>query len=211
MGSGRPGSRGALWTAIAGSDISIDTSGRNGAESIKEGGRSASTGRGKVYARHIFVSVQVAAGFILLAGGGLLLRSYQRLAYVNTGFQTDGLIAAGLPLEMERNPDPARLTLYVNQLLEQVRATPPVQEAAVATALPFSGWGDGMTFRTADSREKRMSAGFKIVTPGYFTALRLQLLAGRVFDCAIRPTPRPPRRASGSDLRFAGGIAHRWL
>src|ERR1035441_4033216 len=83
---------------------------------------------------------------------------------------------------MEKNPDAAKLALYINQLLDEVRATPGVTEAAVASALPLQGWGDGMPFYMADNRDKRLGSGFKIVTPGYFTALRLRLKAGRFLD-----------------------------
>jgi len=44
-------------------------------------------------------------------------------------------VAAGLPLEMEKNPDAAKLALYINQLLDEVRSTPGVQDAAIASAL----------------------------------------------------------------------------
>jgi putative ABC transport system permease protein len=83
---------------------------------------------------------------------------------------------------MEKKPDAAKLTLYVNQLLDEVRATPGVREAAIASALPLTGWGDGMPFRMADNRDKWLGSGFKIVTPSYFPALRLRLVAGRVLD-----------------------------
>ncbi len=160
----------------------VQASRRDAAQSLKEGGRANSAGRGAAYARHVFVAAQVAVAFILLAGAGLLLRSFQRLMNVNVGFETEGVVAAGLPLQDEKNPDPAKLALYVNRLLDQVRSAPGVQAAAVASALPLTGWGDGMPFYMADNRAKRLGSGFKIVTPGYFPALRLRLVAGRVLD-----------------------------
>jgi putative ABC transport system permease protein len=172
-----------LLTAIAfGLAPALQASRRDAAQSIKEGGRSNSASRGKVIARNVFVAAQVAVAFILLVGGGLLIRSFQRLIAINIGFETEGLVGASLPLEMENNPDPGRLTMYVNQLVDEIRATPGLQEAAIATALPLSGWGDGMPFVMADHPEKRLGSGFKIVTPGYFPALRLRLLMGRVLD-----------------------------
>jgi putative ABC transport system permease protein len=172
-----------ILTGIAfGLAPAVQASRRDAVQSIKEGGRTTSAGRGKIYARHIFVATQVAVAFILLVGAGLLLRSFQRLMSVTVGFQSEGLVGAWLPLEMDKNPDAAKLTLYINQLVEQVRSTPGVQEAAIATALPLSGWGDGMPFHMADDKDKLLGAGFKIVTPGYFQSLRLRLLAGRVLD-----------------------------
>jgi putative ABC transport system permease protein len=172
-----------ILTGIAfGLAPSIQASRRDTAQSLKEGGRASSANRGNAYARHIFVAAQVAIAFILLVGAGLLLRSFERLMNVNVGFETEGVVGAGLPLKMEKKPDAAKLTLYVNQLLDEVRATPGVREAAIASALPLTGWGDGMPFRMADNRDKWLGSGFKIVTPSYFPALRLRLVAGRVLD-----------------------------
>jgi predicted permease len=155
---------------------------RDTARSLKEGGRANSASRGQFSARQLFVAGQVAIAFILLVGGGLLIRSFQRLMTESVGFQTEGVVGAWLPLEMDRNPDAAKLRLYVDRLLEEVRATPGVKEAAIASALPLEGWGDGMPFHMADNKDKLLGSGFKIVTPGYFAALRLRLRAGRTLD-----------------------------
>ncbi len=94
-----------VLTAIAfGLAPAIQASRRDTAESLKEGGRSNSGGRGAPYARHAFVAAQVAVAFVLLVGGGLLIRSFQRLMTVNIGFESEGVVAVGLPLEMEKSP-----------------------------------------------------------------------------------------------------------
>jgi putative ABC transport system permease protein len=160
----------------------IQAARRNAVESLKDGGRGSSVGRTRLYVRHAFVAAQVAAAFILLVGGGLLMRSFQRLMSVDTGFQTEGLVAAYLPLAMERNPQIPELTLYVDRIIEGVRSVPGVYDAAVATAIPLRGWGDGMPFRLAEKPDEEVGTGFKIVTPGYFRALGLKLIAGRFLD-----------------------------
>lgn len=85
-------------------------------------------------------------------------------------------------LQMDRDTDGARLTSYVNQAVEAVRATPGVQEAAMTSALPLQGWGFGMPFRIAgrpSEPSRRPACYFKIVTPGYFGALGMKLRKGR--------------------------------
>jgi putative ABC transport system permease protein len=172
-----------ILTAIAfGLAPALQAARRDSAESLKEGARGSSVGRGKLYVRHMFVALQVATAFILLVGGGLLIRSFQRLMSVDTGYQTEGLIAAYLPLAMERNPEVTKLTLYIDRVLEEVRSVPGVRDAAVATAIPLRGWGDGMPFRMAEKPNELVGTGFKIVTPGYFRALGLRLVAGRFLD-----------------------------
>ena len=170
-------------TSIAfGLSPALQASGRGPVEALKEGGRSSSAGRRAVYTRHVFVAVQVAAAFILLAGAGLMIRSFQRVLAVDTGYKTEGIVAAYLPLPMERNPEVAALTQYIQQILDEVRAVPGVAEAAVATAIPLRGWGDGMPFRLPQKPDEIVGTGFKIVTPGYFQALGLRVIAGRLLD-----------------------------
>jgi putative ABC transport system permease protein len=172
-----------LFTCVAvGLAPALQATGKESAESLKEGGRSNTSGRGKLLARNLFVGAQVAVAFVLLVGGGLLVRSFQRLMSVETGFESQGLIAAYLPLPMERNPDAATVTSYVDRILDEVRAVPGIREAAVTTGLPLRGWGDGMPFRLADKPNEEVGTGFKIVSPEYFQALGLPLKAGRFLD-----------------------------
>lgn len=172
-----------LFTCIAvGLAPALQASGKETAESLKEGGRANTSGRGSLVARNVFVGAQVAVAFILLVGGGLLVRSFQRLMNVETGFASDGLIAAYLPLPMEREPDAAGVTRYIDRILEEVRAIPGMREVAVTTGLPLRGWGDGMPFRLADKPNEEVGTGFKIISPGYFQALGLPLKVGRFLD-----------------------------
>jgi putative ABC transport system permease protein len=171
-----------ILTSIAfGLAPALQASRRDPSESLKEGGRGSSDG-GKPYVRHTFVAVQVAAAFILLVGGGLLMRSFQRLMDVQIGYETEGLVAAYLPLAMERNPEETKLKQYIDSLIEEVRAVPGMRDAAVTTGLPLRGWGDGMPFRMAEKPNEEVFTGFKIVTPGYFKALGLRLVAGRFLN-----------------------------
>jgi putative ABC transport system permease protein len=171
-----------VTSVIFGLAPALRASRRDAAEALKEGGRTSSAGRWDILTRHVFVALQVAAAFILLAGAGLLLRSFQRVLDVDTGYDTEGIVAAYLPLPMERNPEPAALAQYTQRILDEVKALPGVQDAAVATAIPLRGWGDGMPFRMPEKPDEIVGTGFKIVTPGYFRALRLRVVSGRLID-----------------------------
>jgi len=160
----------------------LQASRHSAAEALKEGGRSSSAGRRAVYMRHVFVALQVAAAFVLLAGAGVLIRSFQRVMEVDTGYNIEGIVAAYLPLPMERDPEPVALTQYIQQILDEVRAVPGIREAAVATAIPLRGWGDGMPFHLPAKPDETVGTGFKIVTPRYFQALGLRVVAGRLLD-----------------------------
>jgi hypothetical protein len=172
-----------ILTSVAfGLSPALQASQRGPVEALKESGRASSAGRRAIYARHLFVAAQVAIAFILLAGAGLLIRSFQRVLDVDTGYDTDGIVAAYLPLAMERDPEPAALTQYIAHMLDEVRAVPGVHDAAVATAIPLRGWGDNMPFRMAEKPDEEVGTGFKIVTPGYFRTLGLRVVAGRLLD-----------------------------
>src|SRR5262245_42048262 len=88
----------------------IQASRRDSDEALTEGGRGNSASRRNLYVRHALVAFQVAAALILLVGAGLLIRSFVRLMNVDTGFETEGVIAAYLPVPMERNPEISRGT-----------------------------------------------------------------------------------------------------
>jgi putative ABC transport system permease protein len=172
-----------ILTSVAfGLAPALQTSRRDAADALKEGGRANSAGRGKVRLRHVFVAAQVAMAFVLLAGAGLLIRSFQRVMDVDTGFDADGIVAAQLPLEMERNPDGPLLAQYIARLLDEVHAVPGIRDAAVTTGLPLRGWGDYVPIRWPDKGQERFGSGFKIVSPRYFQTLGLRLAAGRLFD-----------------------------
>ncbi len=180
-----------LITCVAvGLAPALQATGKESAESLKEGGRSNTSGRGRMLTRNLFVGAQVAVAFILLVGGGLLARSFERLMRVETGFDSEGLIAVCLPLPMERNPDAATVTLYVDRILDEVCAVPGIREAAVTTGPPLQGWRDGMPFRLADKLNEEVGTGFKILTPKCFQTLGLPLKAGRLLakgDTAASP------------------------
>lgn len=170
----------ALFTCFAvGLAPAWQASARQSAESLKEGGRANTAGRAKFAIRHVFVGVQVAIAFILLAGGGLLVRSLQRVLDVDLGYSTAGLLAGYLPLPMERNAEVTTVTSYVERLLDEVRTVPGVREAAVTSGLPLRGWGNGMPMWMPDKPSQEVFTGFKIVSPQYFTALGLRLKQGR--------------------------------
>ena len=88
-----------MFTSVAfGLTPALRASRRDAADALKEGGRGSSAGRRDVFVRHAFVAAQVTAAFILLAGAGLLLRSFYRVMDVDMGYDTEGIVAAYLPL-----------------------------------------------------------------------------------------------------------------
>jgi putative ABC transport system permease protein len=171
-----------LTALLFGLAPALQASRRDASHALKEGGRGGSAGRRKAWLRSSLVVSQVALAFVLVCGAGLLVRSFARLTSVDAGFDTTNVVTMGFLLQMDRDTDGERLTSYVGQAIEAVRAVPGVREAAITSALPLQGWGFGMPFRVAGRNvepSKRPACFFKIVTPGYFGALGMRLRKGR--------------------------------
>ncbi len=156
------------------------------ASSMKEGGRSATTGASRARLRSVLIVSEVALAFILLAGAGLLVGSFFRMLQVDTGFSSDNVITARLPIAANRFSRPEQLLQYIRQLDDRLRAAPGVRDVAFSNVLPMEGWGDGMPFLIAGrpfvDRANRRPCFFKRVTSSYFSALGIRLKRGRTFD-----------------------------
>ena len=171
-----------LTALLFGLAPALQASRRDASLALKEGGRGGSASRRKAWLRNALVVSQVSLAFVLVCGAGLLVRSFARLTSVDAGFETTNVVTMGFLLQMERDTDGERLTGYVDQVIEAVRAVPGVREAAMTSALPLQGWGFGMPFRVSGRNvepSKRPACFFKIVTPGYFGALGMKLRKGR--------------------------------
>jgi putative ABC transport system permease protein len=161
--------------------------------SLKEGARGAIGGtHGRL--RAALVVGEVALAFVLLSGAGLLIRSFFHMLRADPGFDSTNVITAGLPLSDKQYPDPARLNLYLRQILANIEILPGVREAAFASALPMRGWGYGMPFQIADQpvvdRANRQDCFFKMVSSSYFHALGMRLRKGRgLSDRDVAGTP----------------------
>jgi len=155
------------------------------ASAMKEGGRGSSGDSGRRRLRSALVVVEVALAFILLAGGGLLVRSFFQMLNVPLGFDPTNVLTLRLPIPGDRFPDGDRLNAYVRSMVDRIRTVPGVRSAAAADALPLEGFNNGMPFliagREAVDRANRQACGFKMVQADYFRVLGIQVIKGRPF------------------------------
>ena len=153
---------------------------------LKEGGLGTTVADSGRRVRGVLVIAEIALAFVLLVCSGLLMRSFFKLLTVDPGFDATNVLTAGLPLSQEQHPDPAELNLYLASISAAVEALPGVRATAMTSALPLQGWGYGVRYSIAD-RElidliNRRPVFFKMVSPSYFDALGIKLLAGRVLS-----------------------------
>jgi predicted permease len=193
-----------LGIATAGRSASIDRRGGL-AGALTEGGRaSAGTRRGQRASR-VIVAAQLAVTFVLLAGAALLGRSLLAVLAIDPGFRTDHMLVMDVDQGAVDEPDgvstaaaKVRASQLVSRLLERLNALPGVEQVAAANAVPLDGGlPDGMFLLVnerenpkdfqefaalAKQAERRGTADFCLVTPGYFQALGIPLRRGRGFD-----------------------------
>ncbi len=135
-------------------------------------------------ARAAFVVAELALALTLLAGGGLLLRSFSSLLHTNPGFAPDGV--AALQIFVRGAAGAPERAVLIRQITERMRSLPDVQHVGAASVIPFLDTTGGSSIpiviegRAAPAPGDEPSAFVTIATPGYFPALRIPLLDGRM-------------------------------
>jgi putative ABC transport system permease protein len=167
------------------------------------------------------VVAEIAAAMVLLAGAGLLTRSFLRLASVDLGFDPHRVLTVRIPLPERKYPPEKRL-LFFSQLLERAQAMPGVQTTAIGGGGPLLGSSAGVG-TVVDGRPLPPIGGAPTValapvSPDYFRTLRMPVLRGRTFTEADRccdsrviivnqafaDTFFPGEETLGKYLRFSG-------
>ncbi|MEM7351380.1 MAG: ABC transporter permease [Acidobacteriota bacterium] len=160
------------------------------ASQLKEGGRSATLGRGRYRMRRGLITAQMAIAILLLVGAGLMARSFGRLSQIDPGFDVDQRLSFRLALPESKAPENADAARFYDQLLQRLSALPGVEEAASTTILPLSGRDFGSGHRSPEAvgggADELVPTVFGVqsVSPGYFSTLGISLLAGRPFEPA---------------------------
>ena len=164
--------------------------------SLREGGKS-NTGAGMQRIRGLLVVTEIALAVVLLAGAGLMLRSFMRLQNTSPGFSADGV------LHLEINPTYQRREDYrvefmsrrYQQLLQRVAEVPGVIAVAANSDLPFVGqkpWYRGefsIQGQSAEELKQNPLVNYQAVSPDYFRVMQIPVLRGRIFN--DRDTVRP--------------------
>jgi len=141
----------------------------------------------------LLVVGQIALGVVLVAGAGLLIKSFWRLHQVELGFRPEQVIAADIPIPAFPSDSMVRGRAFFDRVLEQARAIPGVRSAAVASVLPFGGVGSIQSSFAADIEAHPVPPGGSVpmlvqtvVSDDYFKTMGIPLLRGRGFTPADR-------------------------
>jgi putative ABC transport system permease protein len=165
------------------------------AKDLGESGRSGSGGVRRQRLRSGLVVAEVAFSLILLIGAGLMIRSFSRLVSQSLGYNPEHLISMDITLPDKKYPDEGGRGRLFGLLLEQVRALPDVQSAALAAGLPLSGWQVALYVRVLDAPPVASNAivvaEYAQISPGYFHTMNIPLLQGRDFTDQDRSNAPP--------------------
>ncbi|MDQ3951021.1 MAG: ABC transporter permease, partial [Gemmatimonadota bacterium] len=151
------------------------------------------------YVRSGLVVAQVALTLVLLVGAGLLGRSFVRLLSVNPGYRTGGAVVLDLSTPWpETDADAARQRRFYDELMARLRIIPGVANVGGVNAFPLRGGGSNGTFLVlarpdekidfsqlatlAKIAERTGTADFRVASEGYFRAMGIPLVRGRLFD-----------------------------
>jgi putative ABC transport system permease protein len=164
-------------------------------ESLKEGTRSATAGSASARVRRVLIVSEIALSLVLLAGAGLLIKSFIRLQEVDPGFRPDNVLTMRITLAGQRYAKPQQVSSFYRDLLARVRTLPGVEAAGAISALPLSGLGGSGT-TTVDSNAVPMDKRTpeldqRPAMPGYFEAMGIGLVKGRLFDERDTETSAP--------------------
>jgi putative ABC transport system permease protein len=151
---------------------------------LVEGGTGASPGRSTQRAMRALVVAEVALALLLVAGAGLMTRSYSHMRRVDPGFDRQGTLAFRVTAAWERYADRDEVLAFQDRLVEALESRPGIERAGIVGNLPLDGPGWSSQFKAAGWPADRV--GIEILhrraDAGYFDALGIPLLRGRMFE-----------------------------
>ncbi|HET9178056.1 MAG TPA: ABC transporter permease [Terriglobia bacterium] len=157
--------------------------------SLKATSEGSTAGFRSDFIRNLFVVTEVGLALVVLIGSGLLLRTFQFLLNVDPGFDVHNVLTARVTLLDPQYSAAGQREIFYRQLLNKVKELPGVEAAGFTDVLPLSEESNFKTrfaveVHALSPGETYPAAELRIVYPGYFKALRIPLIQGRVFTNA---------------------------
>jgi putative ABC transport system permease protein len=157
-------------------------------DSLKQGGAQSSAGKKAVRPQQVLVTIELGMALVLFIGAGLLARSFVSLISVPQGFDPHGVLTAEIALPANTYLKEEQQRAFFSQLMERLKVLPGVTAAGAGVALPLGGsvYRGAVQVEGRPPVEKTLgskgSAEVDVVTPEFFSALKIPLKAGRFLD-----------------------------
>ncbi|HEX6363483.1 MAG TPA: ABC transporter permease [Albitalea sp.] len=156
---------------------------RRRASALRDGGQRSTASRARHRVRGALVVAQVALALVLLAGAGLMIRSFRELRAVEPGFDPEGALTFAVSLPIVNYPTPLDAHRFWDTLLREVRALPGVTRAGVTTSVPLR---DGASCSVFFVRDRPVTPGapapcieYVLVSPELFETMGIDIVQGR--------------------------------
>jgi len=173
-----------LTTALlAGLLPAWQAAGSDPGDALKEGGRGTSASAGTRRARQALLMAEVALSIVLLAGAGLLIRSFLHVQSIDPGLDASSVLTLGINMSVNTQEEYDALSGQFTEMLAQAAAVPGVISAATISGLPFGGGNTSMDMivEGRDHGDNYPSAAWRLASPDYFETMGVPLLKGRKF------------------------------
>jgi putative ABC transport system permease protein len=154
-------------------------------ENLKESGRGSSAGSRIKYLSGFMVVMEVALSLVLLAGAGLMIRSFMKLYALDTGVNANNLLTMRFSLPDLKYPNAESRAGFAERLIPRLASIPGVEAVALASSLPLNGSANSafeLQGQPPVDVNKRPTISRLVVTPQYFQAAGVSLVRGRLFD-----------------------------
>ena len=194
----------SLFTCIAfGLAPALRASRRDLTESLREGDRSATEGFRRSRLRDVLIASEFALALVLLAGAGLMIRSFVALERIDPGFDPRRVLTLAVSVAGSAEAEPQKRAGFYRQALERMRGLPGVASASAINHLPLAGdiwgWSFSIEGRPIPAPGESPDAAYRVVLPGYFATMGIPILRGRDL-------------AASDDLRAPGAVViNEWL
>jgi putative ABC transport system permease protein len=163
----------------------LGTTRRNVIDSLKETGRTSSTGVSDRRLRGLLVIAEFGLSLALLVGAGLTIKALTHLHSVDIGFNPENLLSLKLSLEGPQYKNPEKQAQFFHDLLSRIDAQPGVESAALSRGIPMQGWA-GWNFVMADNPYPAAGevpdANYVVVSPDYFRTMQIPIRRGVAFS-----------------------------
>jgi predicted permease len=160
----------------------------NATTALRDADRGGTSGRAASLLRRGLATAQVAIAFILLIGAGLLFVSFRAAMGLDVGFDPRGVVTAVISLPASAYKDDPAQAAFADRLLPALRARPGVEAAGVTSLIPFGNdfnssviLAEGYVMKPGESLISPMQG---TVSDGYFEAMKIPLVKGRVFNAS---------------------------
>jgi putative ABC transport system permease protein len=160
---------------------SLQLSRSRGSDMLKEGSRGSSA---RTRVRRALVVCQVSFAVVLLVAAGLLLKSFSRVLSVPGGFDAQDVLTARISVPAARYPGLPEVSSFFTRFTDGLATVPGVTHVGASSGLPLAvssgDWSFDIEGRPRVNGRRPGAADWYVVTPGYFEALRIRLVSGRL-------------------------------